>query len=389
MPDLTVVCDFGSSLARGIYSLDLGQTKPELVYLGPEVLAVPESAIEKYAKNAIATAIPERSAWVNSKGTYYILGHLARSSFGAIHCLEALKIDSAVQTTLGIVGTIAEKKKLPDTFEVALGVLFPWAEYIDRERYRQIIEEALASFSFRGRELHVTLTALKSLPEGAGLFARGRVPTAPGEKLRSPKDVNVAVVIIGYRNASILYIDRGELRWGETRDYGCRLFIENIQAQTSGQTTHDLLRVVCSTPKVSQKALSSLVRTRVPELREGELRTIAAAVETARTEYVTTLTNWLHQKLPYALDEILVSGGTARFLRPDLARFFNQLPSRPFLNWCDHMEQRIIRAFGDVVERESLGSRLADPYGGFYWMIERPLPRREEVKEEPRERQAS
>ena len=389
MPDVTLVCDFGSSLARGIYTLDSTQGKPELIHLGPEVVYVPESAIEKYAENVIATAIPERSAWVRYKDAYYVLGHLARTSYGGIHCLESLKIDSAIQTTLGIVGAIAEKKKLPDSFEISLGVLFPWTEYIDRERYRPIMEDALSSFSFRGRDLHVKLTVLKSLPEGAGLFARGRIPHRAGEKLRSPKDVNVAVVIIGYRNVSLLYIDHGELKWGETRDYGCRYFIENIQAHTSGQTAYDLVRVVCAAPKVSEKALSSLVRTRVPELKEGERQTIARAIESAKVEYLATLTNWLRQKLPHGLDEIIISGGTARFLRPELSKFFRDLPDRSFINWCDHIEHRVARTFGEVVERESLRSRLADPYGAFYWLTDRPLPRRDEGKEDAHERQAS
>lgn len=380
MPHVTLACDFGSSLSRSIYSLESPSPRPDLLLIEPNATNVPFSALQNYERYAISTVAPETAAWVSFGDKHWALGHLARTHFHAVHCLESLKIDSAVPLTLAMVGAIAERRRLPAKFSIALGILLPWSEYTDRERFEVAISTALGSFSFRGTDLQVTVEKFTCLPEGAGLFARGRVAISPGARIVNPKERSIAVLSLGYRNASILYVDRGDLAWGVTEDFGFARAIQKVQTFSSGQQRPEkLLSVICRTLRPSRKTLSALVRTTVPELRERELDALVKAVTDAREEYVAILTHWLRQKLPPGLDEILVSGGTARYIQPELGRFLKIHAPHTHVNWCDSLDERVVKTFGRPLIGNALISRLCDLYAFFYAFSNRPLPRLREL----------
>ena len=82
MSDVVVAADFGSSLGRAIFSPNSGYLKPELILFDPEV------------------------------------------------------VDSALPLTLAMLGAIAQKRNLPETFSTSLGIVLPWSEYwtLDKEK---------------------------------------------------------------------------------------------------------------------------------------------------------------------------------------------------------------------------------------------------------------
>lgn len=376
MPDVTVAADFGASLVRAIFSLNSQSQalKPELMLIAPQVLRVPFKSIENYEKYKLGNSTPENSAWVKLEDDYYAVGHLAKTHFNAVHCLESLKIDSAIPQLLAIVGGIAQSKQMGNSFSLSLGILLPWGEYTDRERFEIYIKQALSGFCFRGKEYFVTLESFTCLPEGAGLFARGRVPHKGGDRLRNARELNIAVLMIGYRNASILFIEKGALSWGCTENYGFSRMIEKVQQFTSGQKAEKLVEVICSGSKPSKRAVAGLVRTNMVQLREQEMQEIAAAIADAKQEYIAILTNWLRQRLPDRPDEIIVNGGTARYLQPELTQFFKSLGAGA-TNWCNSLDERVVKTFGDLVRAQHLQSRLLDAYGLFFQLHNRPLPR--------------
>jgi hypothetical protein len=345
MAEVTVAADFGASLGRAIYSTAAGYLKPELLLLDPQVVQVPEKSIENYEKYKIGQANPEDSAWVKIGGTYFAAGFLAKKNFHAVHCLESLKVDSAIPQTLSLVGSIAQKIDLPSQFSIQL--------------------ESFAA-----------------LPEGGGIFARGRVPEKPGQKLRNPKELTVAVIILGYRNSSILVIEKGELTRGATGDFGFARMVQKIQTFTSGQKAEVLVPAICQArAKLGKRVLETLARSQRTELRQQEVEELAEAIADARAEYVALLQNWLVQHLPSQtpIDEFIISGGTARYLNKELTELLRGLGGS--INWCNSLEERILKTFGDAVSDHCLESRLADVYGLFYKLHNRPLPRLREGEE--------
>ncbi len=245
MADVTIAADFGASLGRAIYSTSSGYCKPELILLDPQVVVVPAKSIENYEKYKIGQANPEDSAWVKSGEAYFAVGFLAKKNFHAVHCLESLKVDSAIPQALSIVGSVAQKKDLPSEFSLSLGILLPWNEFRDREKFQSQISQALSEYTFRGQQFSVQLESLTALPEGGGIFARGRMPEKPGQKLRNPKELTIAVIMLGYRNSSILVIEKGELTRGATGDFGFAKMIQKVQTFTSGQKADVLVPVIC------------------------------------------------------------------------------------------------------------------------------------------------
>jgi hypothetical protein len=166
MADLTIAADFGASLGRALYTTPSGCGKPELMLLDPQVVEVPAKSLENYEKYKIGQASPEDSAWVKLGEAHFAVGFLAKKNFHAVHCLESLKVDSAIPQALSIVGSIAQKKDLPSQFSASLGILLPWNEFRDREKFQSQMAEALADYTFRGQQLSVQLESFTALPEG-------------------------------------------------------------------------------------------------------------------------------------------------------------------------------------------------------------------------------
>ena len=214
------------------------------------------------------------------------------------------------------------------------------------------------------------------MPEGGGIFARGRVPDKQEQNLKNSQGTTIAVIMLGYRNSSILVIEKGELTRGTTSNLGFVRMVQKIQTFTSGQQADMLVPVICQArDKLGKRVLETLVRSRRTELRQKELEEIASAISDARGEYVALLQNWLLQHLPTQtnIDEFIISGGTARYLQRELTEVLQDFGGS--LNWCHGLEERVLKTFGDTVSHHSLESRLADVYGLFYKLHNRPLPR--------------
>ncbi len=380
MADVTIAADFGASCGRAIFCTGSTYLKPELILLQPHTVIVPQKSIDNYEKYKIGGANPEDSAWVKFGDTCYAVGFLAKNHFHTDHCLDSLKVDAAIPQTLALVGSVAKKKSLGTQLSLCLGILLPWNEFKDKEKFESEVTAALSDFTFRGQQLSVTLESLTALPEGGGIFARGRTSDIPGQKPRNPKELTLAVVMLGYRNSSVLIIEKGELTKGATGDFGFAKMITKVQSFTSGQKPEVLIRVICSTRSLpGRKALQTLARSHRIELRQKEIVEIGEAIADARAEYVALLRNWLLQNLPsgISIDEFIISGGTSHYFRKELTEFLKGFNAR--LNWCDSLEERIVDIFGDTVVDNSLSHRLADVYGLFYKLLNRPLPRLKDI----------
>ncbi len=290
MAEITIAADFGASLGRAIYSTHSGYCKPELLLLDPQVVVVPAKSIENYEKYKIGQANPEDSAWIHFGDTHFAVGFLAKKNFHAVHCLENLKVDSAIPQALSIIGSIAQKKGLPSSFSLSLGILLPWNEFRDREKFQFQISTALSDYIFRGQRFRVQLESFTALPEGGGIFARGRVPQQLGQKLPYPKKLTIVVIMLGYRNSSILVIEKGELTRGATGNFGFVRMVQKIQTFTSGQQADILVPVICQArDKLGKRVIETLARSGRTELREKEVEEIASAIADARAEYVALL----------------------------------------------------------------------------------------------------
>lgn len=172
-------------------------------------------------------------------------------------------------------------------------------------------------------------------------------------------------MVIGYRNASCLTVKRGSVIKGDTSDLGFVRLVEKVQQTTSGQKAERLSAAIYKAgAKVQPKALINLARSSTPALRQEEVAQITEAVKFARADYWRALSNWLYNNVPSQLNEVIISGGTAGYLRSELKEYF----SYTTIAWIDQLESKIHSAFGSSVGTASLSLRLTDAYGLFLFL---------------------
>ena len=197
------------------------------------------------------------------------------------------------------------------------------------------------------------------LPEGGGVLTRGR---APGASLR---EQTVAVVMVGYRDVSVLLVERGDMSNGCTEPLGFARLIETVKYQTSGLNQHKLVTAICKAGKgINPKALAELVETTDPAYRDDEIAGIRRAIALAKEEYWMMLSQWLRLRIPRDVDEVILAGGTANYFRAELNALFSYTQT----NWCESLEKQLNSNFATQIESKSLSYRLTDVYGLFFYL---------------------
>lgn len=358
MSDLTLAVDFSASMTKGFFTFET--FKPELILMEPEVASVSLQSLIAYEESKIGSTSPENAAWVTYKGQHYAVGHLARHKFSADLQLKKRKFESAIPKVLALCGAISSKYELTGETNMRLAVLLPWGEYQDRLLFKKTISTALSNYNFRSDTKSFVLDAFLCLPEGGGVLIKGRDPGA------SIQNFKIVVVIVGYRDVSLLIMDRGELSTGMTRPLGFYHLIEGVKARTSGLNEHVLASTICKAGKnVNPKALMALVNNVGENYRDYEISNVRTAIADARAEYWSKLEPWLKLEVGRDVDEVILTGGTAHFLRSEL----NSLFSYTTVNWCENLERQILSNFQSEVTAKSLSYRLTDIYGLFFYLI--------------------
>jgi len=170
--------------------------------------------------------------------------------------------------------------------------------------------------------------------------------------------------MLGHRNSSILVFEKGVVQSGFTSEYG---FIElvkrahtRIPCYTLDRLTTTIIdaglepepkiiRRICKTdsPALQARVVSEAMRLASP-------RCAFAAITDARSQFVRDIARWINETLAdYAvpIDEIVVGGGAADYLKPELE-------PRLSVESLWHLQN-----LPNNVPDEGLGLMLLDVYG--------------------------
>jgi len=361
-PNLTLVVDFGGSLTKIIYRDKSGL--PKVLCMEPEVLLVPKEAIRHYEATKLGTGTPANSAWVSlDEESCYVVGYLAKSQFNGNPGLHSIKYERAFPKTLAAVWAVAstqgltKKKKL----RVALAVLLPPGEHKNADQLKELIIDGLAEFETPTGTINATLTEYDCKPEGGGVYlvhAKKQGKTVLATK-------TVAVVMVGYRNASILVANRGVVDQRETSALGFIKLVEQVKSRIS--TMDDSARlakaIALSGWEVRTEPLTPLAVSSVAEVRLEETRNLAEVIMAARSQYLSSLTSWLRDTLPKDLDEVVLCGGTAYYLQEPLVEHFRSVD----ISWDAAIE------LPEEFQIGSLGRRMSDAYGIYQYFTSKVL----------------
>jgi hypothetical protein len=362
-PEVTLTLDFGGSGTKAIAQIRGG--KPTAIWMEPSVIEATKISLAFQTRN-LGNVYPENTAWVGIGEDYRAVGYLARSTYSATPGLKPRKYELALYKTLAAVWAIKQKFKLSDSFDISIALLLPPGEFEDSALLKPMLRDALAEFDTPTGELKANLIGYECFPEGGGIYAMYCKNT--GEAIRRKV---IALVMLGYRNASVMISRRGILNRGKTTNLGMSKMVDLVIDRTSGLTAEELIRAITSAgsePKFQH--FHHLCSDN--NHRDAEIEKIILAVHSSRAEYAIALTNWLKEVLPSRneLDEVIICGGTADYLREELDTVF---PITPVV-WHGGVE------IPSNLNEQWLGSRLADVWAlSVYHSIKVRAARREEA----------
>lgn len=317
MSELTLVLDPGASLSKIFYSVDAGP--PAMLLMPPEIITTTEESVNDGLAAAIAKVPDDKQAWVQWGKEVWAVGQLARD-LKATARMNGLKWEPALYKLLAAVGVIVRRETLREPINLKLGVLLPFGEYKSHKEFEQEIHNALSDFKFQHQRISVNLKKFHCRPEGAGLLA-SRCDEIGSDRLNKV----IAVLAIGFRNATYLLSTHGAKAKGETTTLGFHTLLDSIIQRTDGQTYTSLIKpVYLAGFQVQAQALESLPRTQNPKRRKAELLKIVEGVRLANAEYWRAMVSWLTEVLPPDIDEIVLAGGTAEFLKKILVKQYGQ-----------------------------------------------------------------
>ena len=342
-PEITLTLDFGGSGTKGI--VQVAGAKPTAFWMEPAVIEANRTSLAFQTRN-LNNAYPENTAWVGVGEDYRAVGYLARSSYGATLFLRPRKFELAVYKTLAAVWVIKQKYKLPESFQISLALLLPPGEFEDSALLKPMLKDALIEFDTPTGILNASLVGYECFPESAGIYAMYCKNT--GEAIRRKV---IAIVMLGYRNASMIISRRGILNRGKTTNLGMAKMVEKVMERTSGLEVEQLTQAIVNAAfELKPQHFYSICTS--SSHQNSDVEKIISAVSTSRAEYVVTLANWLKEVLPHPneLDELIICGGTADYLRTELDEMFPVTP----IEWHGGIE------IPQSLNEKWLGNRLAD-----------------------------
>jgi hypothetical protein len=398
--ELSITIDYGTSMVRAIYRYPSqkynganGITKDRLLLMQPNILLINNCLVEKYSQKQ-SGARPENNAWVEIgedgeelPSKTYAVGLFVENIVAANnHHLEITKHNNALVFVAAVIGAIAKRHYLKNRLSVNLMMLLPYNEYELREVLHRGIENVLREFKFCGSTYSVEITSIKTAFEGYGLLCRGR-STNKDARLQKAGDLVLGILMIGYRDASLIVFVRGNPIIHEVNQFGMYKLLALIANGCSAQPTAALARALCryqkaKTEEAKHLALKPVLQTnRSVLMQETERKNLEEAISQSLSQYIHIISNYLQMKLSSChVDEWLIGGGTACYLGNRLSSILlsiartNQMPL-PKIEWGTQLEKVARVLFEEQIKCEGLEYRLSDLIGAHYTHLNEQLPK--------------
>ena len=362
--------DPGTSGNKIVYGVarDGALGRPSLLLMDSHLAEVSHQSLKIYESSRITKPQPDNEAWVKSRERYYAVGFLAKKHFASSISIEGIKYEKTIPKVLAAVGVVAMKNQLGQKFDLALSLTLPYSEWEDREVLERELQEALSQFSFRGVELKVGVKFFYCIPEGGGLLLTRSKKLGPQQLSRK----TVIALMFGLRDASLVQFERGVIS-GESKKHGMAEMIELVQKNTSGQSGPEEFEALIKTvygagKKIVPTKFELLAKSQREDLRQQELKKMAQVVNYARREYWRRIRGWLQERMPPTVDEIIIGGGTAEYLSPEIKEYVNDKYKGVFVSWGADLEGDVVQTFGQFTQQDCLSKRLTDVFGLFGYL---------------------
>ena len=297
----------------------------------------------------------EHTTWVKIDGIGYAIGNLAATKYNALNKLKPAKFTTAVPKICAAIAVFAQLFKLPAKFNLSLTYVLPPAEWEQKKIVVERLESALKNLETPRGKIKAKLLLDVPEPEGKGIMLGQQIDL---KSIESP----VTVIMLGYRNASVLSASKKVGSRPNTCDLGFSDLLKSIASKT-GYKIDDIIVPVFNQKKYTQDiaffsdsltdatmrlqkydclsriadrdmvsmcnqqiidskdklslGLNPLLRCSGND-RQVELDHLIKSIDSANKEYWAKLTDWLDETMPNQSSYICLSGGTANYFKTEL-----------------------------------------------------------------------
>ncbi|MBD2505517.1 acetate and sugar kinases/Hsc70/actin family protein [Anabaena azotica] len=318
VPRIAASFDLGGSHNRGIVQI-YPEGVPIVIAMGPEIAdASPDSITHSFRQ------LRPDSTWVGIGKDYYVLGALAKEAFFGTPAIKELKIHYGLPKIAGLfwLASCQLGLGLNQPVEAFTQLLLPGGEIADGVELGKTLKPLLKKgVKTPSGQLKVKLLNFSTSPEGSGIMEyRHRALGSEFDKK------SIGLLMLGYRNASFLLSSKGNLAKFETTDLGMSWLVHQFVERTAVGLSKDDLRLallLVQAQNGNQNALRSISRKSTPTGVESDLKLFNSVLPPLIDDYCRALIRWV--KNLAVLDEVLICGGTAEFIRAPLTQYFESV----------------------------------------------------------------
>lgn len=344
-----VAGDPSASAIKGAYNFGTS-LNPKPVIVPPFLIPVLPEMLEDYS---FSIANLSGGGFVGFADSHYLYGNLAKNSNSRLP-LKTRKFELALYKTLILVGIIARTHGLEEGTKFNIAFTLPSREYSDWKILQKNLGLALEQFNFCGENLSFKLNSFLCLPEGAPTFLQVQSPATQNQKQ--------VVLMMGLRDISLLFFENNQIIRSFSEPLGfyklCEIFKERFSYQ------QDLLQLA---KIISRKEFNLLLGNLNRSYHPDKLKEAKAAIAIAKKQYLLILKQVLESEIDIDTQRIIITGGTAFYLRRELNALLKQLPPTDIC-FCDRVEAQIIDRFGSsFIKQNGLQYRMSEVYGLFMY----------------------
>lgn len=314
--------DIAPVYTRVALSIDLGGSQNKVIVQiypdGVPMVVAMEPEIADVGKNSIKH-LSQNSTWVGMGGEYHVLGAIAKNTFAGTAALRDLKYHYALPKIAGLLWLACRQLGLNNGVDASVQLLLPPGEISDGKDLGQKLSSALKKGILTPTgKLLVKIRNFYVASEGSGIMAyRSR---GLAQEFRNK---NIGMLMLGYRNASFTLSAKGNPAKAESTDLGMNWLVQQFVERTAVGLSASDLRLAKALVEASNgnlNALHSLSRKATSAGVESDLKLFNSVLPDVRDDYCRALIRWIRNIA--VLDEVLICGGTAEFVRKELTEHF-------------------------------------------------------------------
>jgi hypothetical protein len=293
----------------------------------------------------------QNSVWVTVGGISYALGNLAIARYDCLLEIKQLKIESIVPKICAAIAVLHRRFKLPAKFELSISSVLPPGEFGYDSDLKSMLTVALRKIITPAGRIKPVVRSISIHPEGFGVMDWHRT-------IGMGKTRDVGVIMLGFRNTSVLFSRKGQLTKPKSSKYGFHSVLEKISA-TSGGSYPEADLIVPVWKYLIDGDESGFKRVATTDF-DLEMSKIRPAIEVAMLEYRRSLETWLKSAMQQT-DVIVLCGGNADYigksLNPFLEQYVEELP-----NGYPIFRHIGISSIPDEINATGIANRFLDIY---------------------------